>query len=113
MLASLEPVFDEDLDRLFWFDLEEKNVSFRTFAWTKYGDVVGWLQSTIFDLKQARSREAEEAIEAAKAFLRNDHDALPSGLKTKAKIDKRLRELLAGQDPFLVRWHVSTEGGNK
>jgi hypothetical protein len=113
VLASLEPLFDEEHDRLFWFDLEQKTVSFREFAWAKYGDVVGWLQSPIFDLKQARSREAEEAIEAAKAFLRNDQDVLPAGLKTKAKIDQRLRELLDGQDPFLIRWHVSTEGDNK
>lgn len=103
VLASLEPLFDEEQDQLFWFDLENNMVTFQDFVWTKYGDVVGWLTSPIFDLKQARSKEAEEAIEAAKAFLRNESNSLPSHLSTKEQIDKRLCELLGGQDPFLIR----------
>lgn len=111
VMASLEPYFDEDHDRLFWFDLdaEERRVSFRPLPWAKYGDVVGWLTSPIFGLPQARSKEAQEAIDAAKAFIREDHTSLPPGLTTKAQIDRRLRELLGGQDPFLVRWTISTE----
>ncbi len=111
VLASLEPLFDEEKDQLFWFDLKNAQVTFREFTWAKYGDVVGWLTSPIFDLKQARSSDAEVAIEAAKAFIRGDHSALPEGLETKLKIGQRLRELLDGQDPFLIRWHVSVEKG--
>jgi hypothetical protein len=112
-MASLEPHFNEETDRLFWFDLENNQVLFRGLPWANFGDVVGWLTSPIFDLRQARSREAEEAIDAAKAFIRDDRSSLPPGLKTRAQIDKRLRELLGGQDPFLVRWTVSTEANGK
>ncbi|OWK46971.1 AAA family ATPase [Fimbriiglobus ruber] len=108
ILASLEPHFDRERDKLFWFDLDETSVHFRNYPWTNYGDVVGWLTSDIFGLQQARSNEAESAIGAAKAFLRGEHVALPAGLKTKQQIDNRLRQLLGGQDPFLVRWHIST-----
>jgi hypothetical protein len=31
----------------------------------RQGDVVGWLTSEVFGLEQARSRDAERAIEAA------------------------------------------------
>jgi hypothetical protein len=113
VMASLEPHFDEESDKLFWFDLENHKVFFRELPWANYGDAVRWLTSPIFDLRQARSREAEEAIDAAKAFIREDHSSLPPGLKTRAQIDRRLRELLGGQDPFLVRWTVSTEANGK
>jgi hypothetical protein len=115
VLASMEPHFDEDRDSLFLFELDErsKQVVLRPLPWSKQGDADAWLTSPIFDLQQARSKEAEEAIEAAKAFIREDRSALPPGLKTKAQIDKRLRKLLGGQDPFLVRWTVSTEAPGK
>ena len=109
VLASLEPGFDAERDKLFWFDLKDGQVLFRALPWVKYGDVDGWLTSPIFNLAQARSKEAEQAIDAAKAFMREDRDSLPAGLQTKRQIDKRLRELLGGQDPFLVRWTISTE----
>jgi hypothetical protein len=115
VLASIEPYFDEDRDSLFLFELDErsKQVVLRPLPWSKQGDADAWLTSPVFDLQQARSKEAEEAIEAAKAFIREDRAALPPGLKTKAQIDKRLRKLLGGQDPFLVRWTVSTEAPGK
>lgn len=65
LLASIEPMFDEELDRIFTFDLEGRRVVVREVPWSKQGDAVGWLVSDIFGLKQARSREAERAIEAA------------------------------------------------
>jgi hypothetical protein len=109
VLASLEPIFDEDKDRLFCFDLEGQTVHFRPYPWAKQGDVVGWLTSDIFGLKEARSREAEAAIQAAEAFMRGDTNALPEKLKTKAQINKELRRVLPGHDPFWPRWLVRTE----
>jgi hypothetical protein len=111
VLASIEPQFDEDRDSLFLFELEEKtrHVTLRTLPWAKQGDADAWLTSEVFDMKQARSKEAEEAIEAAKAFIRKDRASLPPGLKTRDQIDRRLHELLGGQDPFLIRWSISTE----
>jgi hypothetical protein len=111
VLASIEPHFDEDRDSLFLFERQEKTkyIALRKLPWAKQGDADNWLTSEIFDLKQARSREAEEAIEAAKAFIREDRASLPPGLNTRDQIDRRLHELLGGQDPFLIRWSISTE----
>ncbi len=110
VLASIEPHFDQDRDSLFLFELKEcsREVTLRKLPWAKQGDADAWLTSEIFDLKQARSKEAEEAIEAAKAFIREDRASLPPGLRTRHQIDKRLHELLGGQDPFLIRWSIST-----
>ena len=65
--------------------------------------------SETFGLVQARSIEAEEAIEAAEAFMRHDPRALPKHLRTKAAIHARLKDLLPGHDPFWPRWLVETE----
>src|SRR5208283_1466596 len=74
VLASAEPHWDEDRDSLFLFELEGRanSVSLRRLPWEKQGDAVAWLTSPIFGLDQARSREAENAIEAAEAFMRGD-----------------------------------------
>ena len=109
VLASLEPLCDEEIDRLFWFDLQEHVVHFDVFPWAIQGDVVGWLTSKIFGLKQARSKEAEVAIEAAEAFMREDKAALPAGLKTKDKIQEALLKYLPGLDPFWPRWIVEAK----
>jgi len=111
VLASIEPYFEEDKDELFCFSLnndntDENNVTFDNLPWVAHGDAVGWLTSDIFGLDQARSREAEEAIEAAEAFLRGDGAALPVGLSNKEEITEHLRKLLPGLDPFWPRWIV-------
>jgi len=108
VLASVEPYFDQDRDSLFLFELDErvKEVSLRKLPWAKQGDAVGWLTSPVFGLDQARSREAENAIEAAEAFMRGDVQKLPRGLKTKAGIQKALEKSLPGLDPFWPRWIV-------
>ncbi len=108
VLASVEPLFEEETDKLWHLDVVGEKVRLEPFPWTPQGDVVGWLVSEIFGLRQARSAEAEEAIEAAEAFMREDFSALPQKLRTEAVIDRRLRELLPGNDPFWPRWLVST-----
>jgi hypothetical protein len=106
VLASLEPYFDTAKDRLFWFDLQAGVVHFKEYPWAIQGDIVGWLTSDIFGLDQARSREAEQAIEAAEAFTRGETAGLPEGLRTREEIDAALRKYLAGMDPFWPRWSV-------
>lgn len=110
VLASLEADFDKSQDKLFWFDLQGKDVTFQDYPWAAQGDVVGWLTSEIFGLKQARSTEAETAIEAAEAFMRGDLEQLPEGMETKAAIHKALLATLPGMDPFWPRWIVETKG---
>ncbi len=108
VLASLEPFFDVDEDRLFWFDLQGTKVLFREYPWTKQGDVVNWLTSDIFGLRQARSKEAEQVIEAAENYMDDETDDLPEHLRTPKAIQKELLRVLPGDDPVLVRWHVKT-----
>jgi AAA domain len=69
------------------------------------------LVSPVFGLEQARSKEAESAIEAAEAFMRDDLRKLPKELKTKAQIHRELVRVLAGQDPFWPRWIVHVKAG--
>jgi hypothetical protein len=109
VLASLEPLFDERKDHFFWCDLDKTRVHFRQTPWQKHGDVVGWLTSEIFGLKQARSQEAERAIAAAHAYLRGDQAALPPGLRSREQIDQALRDTLPTLDPFWPRWMVNTD----
>lgn len=106
VLASVEPAFDEERDRLFLFDVEEGRVALNEVPWTRQGDASLWLTSSIFGLAQARSREAEAAILAANALMRGDLAELPEGLRTKEQIHEELCRVLPGHDRFWPRWIV-------
>lgn len=109
VLASVEPLFDTELDKLFVLDLADGTVSLREQPWAKQGDVINWLVSDSFGLRQGRSIEAERAIEAAEAWMRGDHQSLPLGLGTQAAIHAELQRVLPGHDAFWPRWIVSAE----
>ena len=109
VLASVEPLFDEDRDRLFHLDFRDGEVRLDKEPWAKQGDVVNWLVSETFGLRQGRSIEAERAIEAAEAFMRDDRDALSEGLTEQHEIQRELERVLAGHDPFWPRWVVDSE----
>jgi hypothetical protein len=109
VLASVEPVFDSARDKLFVLDVEDHVVSVKEQPWAMQGDVINWLVSDSFGLRQARSLDAERAVEAAEAWMRNDHHALPPELATKEAIHAELQRVLAGHDPFWPRWIVKLE----
>jgi hypothetical protein len=109
VLASIEPLFDTEKDKLFLLNLESGVVSLRETQWAMQGDVINWLVSESFGLQQGRSLEAEKAIEAADAWMRGDTASLPGDLSTKDAIHAELRRVLAGHDPFWPRWIVSFE----
>ena len=111
--ASLEPHFQDETDKIIHFDLSGDSVSVQPMHWAKQGDAGNWLVSEMFGLKQARSAEAERAIEAAEAFMRKETAALPVGLKTKDAIHKELLRVLAGHDAFWPRWIVKVMEGDK
>src|SRR5690606_28961337 len=67
ILASAEPAFDASRDAVFSIALRDQKASIKQEIWAKQGDVVNWLVSDAFGLRQARSVEAERAIEAAEA----------------------------------------------
>lgn len=109
VLASLEPVFDPARDRLFLLELDAaREVVLEQVPWARRGDASSWLTSPHFGLEQARSLEAEEAIEAAERFMRGEGEHNPAGLRTADAIDQRLRGLLGGADRFWPRWLVKT-----
>lgn len=109
ILASVEPSFDESKDSIFTIGLKGNDATIERETWAKQGDVVNWLVSDAFGLKQARSVEAEQAIEAAEAFMRDGQQALPERLDTKQKIHNALVRVLPGGDHFWPRWVVWTE----
>lgn len=109
VLASVEPVFDESRDKLIHLCLEGQEVRVEDIEWAKQGDAVNWLVSDAFGLRQARSKEAEKAIEAAEAWMRGDVASLPSDLATREAIHEELQRVLAGNDEFWPRWVVSAE----
>ena len=111
VLASAEPWFDQEQDALFHLSLVPGGVELTDVPWAKQGDVLNWLVSDVFGLRQGRSLEAERAIEAAEAWMRGERN-LPFGLDTKEKIHAQLTRLLPGHDVFWPRWIVEGGAGN-
>lgn len=106
--ASLEPLFDPYQDDLIQLALKDGHVTVTQGSWAIQGDATAWLVSETFGLDQARSVEAEQAIEAAEAFMRGE-SSLPMGLDTKHAIHSRLQQLLSAGDDFWPRWLVRAE----
>jgi hypothetical protein len=105
--ASMEPLFDPALDA--WFDLDltaEKppQVQLQKRPFIRQGDASNWLTSDAFDLKEARSLEAEKAMQEARALLRGEipRSEVP-------RIDADLRAVLGDQDRFWIRWSAFVE----
>jgi len=111
LLASVEPTFDPELDAWFDLDLERRNgsasVQLRRREFVRHGDVSNWLTSEAFDLKRARSVEAEAAIERARELLRRKRRPT---LDAALAVDAALRKAaLPDIDPFWVRWGAFME----
>lgn len=111
VLASAEAFFDDSADRIFTLELESSVVKLVEQTGHVQGSVSNWLVSEAFGLRQARSVEAEEAIEAAERWMRADRSELPKKLDSLAKIDAALRNALGGADEFWPRWLVKTDRG--
>lgn len=109
VLASAEPFFDPERDALLHFDLTDGRVELHRQPWAKQGDIVNWLVSHVFGLDEARSLEAERAVEAARAWMAGSRDGLPAGLDSVDEIDAELRRVLAGHDDFWPEWLVATK----
>ncbi len=109
VLAGLEPSFDVRRDKLFLFEIAERDVRLREVPWVPRGDALSWLVSEVIGLAQARSVDGERAVEAAEAWMRGDLDALPKGLDTSDAIHAELVRVLPDQDHFWPRWIVRRE----
>ena len=104
VLSSLEPHYEEQNDMLFLLSRDEKIVRFMELLWVRHGDINAWLMSILFNLKQPRSVEAEQAIIAALQFLNLETGDLPEGLNTADQISKALTKLLPVGDGFMDYW---------
>lgn len=77
------------------------------------GDVINWLVSESFGLQQARSSDAERAIEAAEAWMRGDVNALPEQLSTREAIHAESQRVVPGHDSFWPRWIVRGDNAGR
>jgi hypothetical protein len=118
VLASVEPLFNARSDA--WFDLElvksgssaasdARRVQLNQGTFVRRGDVSSWLRSEAFGLREARSLEAEEAMGAALAVLRQDAPSRPDI----DDADRQLRATLGDTDRFWVRWSELRESGGQ
>lgn len=100
LLASLEPLFDPSQDALWHMELLNGAVSLKREIWRRRGDANSWLISDLFDLKEPRSLEAEQALQQAEQLMRREN-------VQRAEFDevlRKLRESLPDVDPFWVQW---------
>jgi predicted ATP-binding protein involved in virulence len=100
VLASTETLFDPKRDAIWELDLCDNQVELHESPWVRYGDANAWLTSSVFDMREPRSVEAEEAITAALALLRRDSQD-PEEIE---RVDGLLRNALSDIDRFWVRW---------
>lgn len=100
ILASMEAEFDPSTDVLYHLFGDGPVVRLEEMPFIKYGDVSGWLTSPVFGLRHARSREAEQAIEAAKSLQLIENPTV----EQIRDVSARLKQHLAGDDKFWPRW---------
>lgn len=102
IMASAEPIFNWEMDKLFQIRLNKENADavMTEESFIKYGQVNSWLTSPIFNMGEARSTEAEEAINSAKILQLED---TPSNEDVK-RVHEKLIQNLSQTDPFWPRW---------
>ncbi len=105
VLASLEPRFDAQQDAVFMLDLVDDRVACSRYDWRPRGDASAWLTSEVFDLGEARSLEAEQAIASAQQLLDREHVS-PEQLR---EAHRQLHGVLKETDQFWPRWLFRAE----
>lgn len=104
VLTSLEPNFDPSLDSIWEFSPGTEGVRLENYIWHRQGDANGWL-TTIFNLDEPRSVEAERAMTAALDILRKKEVSKAEIEEVNAELGRCLSEL----DPFWLRWSAFRE----
>jgi len=104
-MASVEPEFDEDKDKLFHLDITQADlfgteVKIDNLEFIRLGTINSWLVSEVFELRNARSVEAENTIDQAKA-LQLKADPQKEDVQI---ISSKLQNYLSAQDEFWPRW---------
>ncbi len=105
VMASAEPIFQENNDKVLSFDVEENEVRVKEVGWRRRGDATAWLTSEVFGLEYARSRKAEEVMEEAFQIMKSD---VIDVVKAR-QVHEKLSNLLSDIDPFWIRWRYVGE----
>ena len=106
VLASAEPLFKPELDKLFHLKLThhdlfaDDEVELQDETFIRRGGVDAWLTSEVFELGLARNIEAEEAIKDAKKLQLQDNPD-PDAIR---RVSGRLAQFLPEHDRFWPRW---------
>lgn len=108
VLASAEPIFDRERDKLLHMALRERKVSLEDMVFEREGDIAAWLTSPAFGLRSTRSVEAEKAVTLAQELATSPDATLEQLLEANAEITR----LLPPTDPIFVRWdqHLQRKG---
>jgi hypothetical protein len=105
VMASVEPIFQEELDSLFTLDLVNQELEAKTIQYIKHGSINSWLTSDVFNLKRPYSVDAEKVLIDAKQLQLMDH---PDPQKVR-EVSDRLAQYLPDIDPFWPRWKYFAE----
>ena len=104
VLASLEGDFSDEKDCLYHLEEIGGEVELKELEFQKYGQISSWLTSPVFGLKHARSRDAEEAIEEARAIQAKQQADGQDARREIQDVTKKLSKYLGSDDPFWARW---------
>ncbi len=109
VLASAEPVFDEDQDALLELGLEgdersdRRRVVLTEPPFRRRGSADRWLMSESFGLTSSRSVDAEKLLEQASALVQASPPASPVAMSA---METKLLGVLPDVDPFWIRWRA-------
>lgn len=107
VMASAEPLFDEETDDLHHLKLVGKDVRLQELPFVRRGTADRWLMSDVFEMAFARSVEAERAIKDAKILQELKKDQVdPNAVR---EVHERLVKYLAPDDTFWPRWTFFAE----
>jgi hypothetical protein len=107
VMASAEPLFDEEMDDLHHLKLVGEDVQLEELPFIRRGTADRWLMSDVFQLALARSVEAEKAIKEAKALHDMEHGKIDPAVVE--AVHERLVKFLPADDTFWPRWTFFAE----
>jgi predicted ATP-binding protein involved in virulence len=108
VLASAEPIFDEDRDSLHHIELIDDAPVAQQVPFVRYGTADAWLTSSIFGLDEPRSHTAEKWIREA---VRLQEESSRNKQKIR-EVHRGLVSSLSDSDSFWRRWlYFASENG--
>lgn len=108
IMASLEPEFDDKLDRWFDLDLVNGEIQLESRVFEKQGEANNWLQSEAFDLKSSRAPEIQKIIDKAQALFDPNNQITPTSEQLR-EIKEDLLKHLSSEDDFWTTWRLMCE----